>query len=278
MKSASRWLGLVPPALTAVALVYCYFSTLRGMVDQWSTDADMTHGFAVPLVVAWIVWNERRRWQQLPAEFCWWGLALLVAGAVIHTVAELGAGLFAGSIAFVISVTGAALLMGGAGRLRVWVFPLLLSLFMLPKLAIVYNQVTLPLQLLASRLSVGILWMTGIAASRQGNILTVSGHQLLVSEACSGIRYLLPFCFLAVVFAYLADPKPWMRIALMVTAAPISMLANAVRVAAAGYFPSLLAPGSHEGSGVLVFVLCLAALIPARSLFNAVHTRYQRHA
>ena len=130
--------------LTAVALLLCYAPTLRGMFEQWSNDEDMSHGFLVPIVVLWSVWRERGRWRALPVEPSWWGWAVLAAGAGMQLVAALGAGLFAGSVAFLVSVAGAVLALGGFAWLRAWAFPLLLALFMLPKLALVYNQATLP--------------------------------------------------------------------------------------------------------------------------------------
>ena len=74
--------------LAALALLLCYASTLRGMFDQWWNDEDMSHGFAVPLVVAWIVWRERARWLNLPVSPTWWGFLFLAAAAameLIHT-------------------------------------------------------------------------------------------------------------------------------------------------------------------------------------------------
>ena len=261
-------------ALTAVALVLCYAPTLRGMFEQWSNDEDMSHGFVVPLVVLWIVWRERERWRALPAEPSWWGWAVLAAGAGMQFAAALGAGLFAGSVAFLVSVVGAVLSLGGFAWLRAWAFPLLLTLFMLPKLALVYNQATLPLQLLASRMAAGILTAVGIGVIREGNILDVAGRRVCVVEACNGIRYLLSLGFMAVVFAYLSDTKPWMRLALLAAAVPIAVVANAVRVAAAGWLPSLAAGTPHAISGWFLFVLCLATLVLVRRLFNKVYARY----
>jgi len=106
-----------------------------------------------------------------------------------------------------VSVAGAVLSLGGFAYLRAWALPLLLALFMLPKLALVYNQVTLPLQLFASRMAAGILTASGIAVIREGNILDVAGRRVSVVEACNGIRYLLSLGFMAVVFAYLSDTK-----------------------------------------------------------------------
>jgi hypothetical protein len=83
--------------------------------------------------------------------------------------------------------------------LYAWIMalPLLLALFMLPKLALVYNQVTLPLQLLASRIAAGILTAAGIGVIREGNILDVAGHRVSVVEAAylsSSARGFSPRC------------------------------------------------------------------------------------
>jgi exosortase len=261
-------------AVTAVALVVCYAPILRGMFDQWLHDEDMGHGLVVPIVILWIVWRERKRWMALSPQPSWWGLALLAAAACVHFMSVMGAGLFAGSVAFVLSVAGAVLCLGGPAFFRTWTFPFLLALFMLPKLAIVYNQVTLPLQLLASRLAEVMLLAGGTSVIREGNIIDAGGHRIAVAEACSGIRYLLSLGFVAVVLAYLSDAKPWMRVALLAAAVPVAILANAMRVAASASVPALDAGALHAFAGCLVFVLCLAMLAIVRHLLNAAYAHY----
>jgi len=261
--------------LTAVALVACYARTLRGMFDQWSNDEDMSHGFLVPIVILWIVWRERARWRALEAEPNGWGFALLGAAAGMQFAGVLGVGLFAGAVAFLVSIAGAVLCLGGFAWLRALAFPLALAVFMLPKLAVLYNQVTLPLQLLASRIAAGILTAAGMGVIREGNILDVGGRRVAVVDACNGIRYLLSLGFMAVVLAYLSDSKPWMRWALLAAAVPIAILANAVRVAAAAWLPPLETGVPHAVCGGFIFVLCLATLMLLRRLFNKVYVRYQ---
>lgn len=256
------------------ALLACHLSTLGGMAAQWWHDEDMGHGFLVPFVIGWIVWNERRRWRSVPVQPSWWGIPMLIAGAALHFAATLGVGLFAASVAFLISAAGAIVCLAGFGRLRAWAFPLFLSLFMLPKLAFAYNLVTLPLQLLASRMAAGLLSAGGIGVIREGNILDVAGHRVAVAEACNGIRYLLPLGFMAVVLAYVLDPKAWMRIALLVLAVPLAILANAVRVAAAASIPALDSGAPHATVGAVIFLLCLAALAGAQRLFHTVSVRH----
>jgi exosortase len=258
--------------LAALALLICYAATLRGMITQWWTDEDMSHGFAVPLVIAWIVWRERARWQSLPALPTRWGFPLLAGAAAMQVISSLGLGLFASSVALLISTIGAILCLGGFAFLKVWSFPLALSLFMLPKLAIVYNQTTLPLQLLASRLAATALSSTGFRVIREGVILDVSGHRVSVVEACSGVRYLLSLAFIAVVFAYLADVKPWMRAALLIAAVPIAIVANAIRVAVSAAVPALDSGTPHEAAGWAVFVLCLFMILLVHWTFNSVYT------
>lgn len=266
--------------ITILALLLCYASTLRGMFDQWTGDEDMGHGLAVPVVILWIVWRERQRWERLLLKPSAWGFVLLLTGAALHLAGVLGVGLFASAVALLISAAGAVVCFGGFQLLRAWAFPFLLALFMLPKLAIVYNQATLPLQLGASRLAAAILTSAGIGVIREGNILDVNGHRVAVTEACNGIRFLLPLGFVSVLFAYLAEPqdrksrsKTWMRGALLVSAVPLAMVANAVRVAASAWVPALDSGTPHIILGAVIFVFTLALLLPLRGLLNAIYGR-----
>lgn len=268
------WLRL---AIIAAALLICYAQILSGMVDQWLHDDDMSQGLVVPIVILWIVWRERSRWRIVPTKPSYWGFGILLLAAAIHTVAALGAGLFAGSVAFLLSVVGLIVLLRGFALLRAWAFPLLLFLFMLPKLAVVYNQGTLPLQLLASRTAAAILTFSHIGIIRQGNILEVSGHSIEVAEACSGIRYLLPLGFIGLVFGYFSDRKPWMRLALFVAAVPVAILANAVRVAAAAWQPALEGGTPHAVMGAAIFLGCFGILAGLHAGFNALYRSF-RHA
>lgn len=265
LDSRKKWLL----AATAIVLIVCYRRVIAGMVDQWMTDEDAGHGFVVPFAIAFVLWRERGRWTRISLRPSAWGLVFITAGVALQAVSAIGAGLFAGSVALLLSIIGAVICLGGFELLRSWAFPLALMLFMLPKLALVYNQVTLPLQLLASRMAAGILTASGVAVLRSGNVLDVSGHRVAVAEACNGIRYLLPLGFTSVLFAYLTDPRAWMRVVFLIWAIPVAIAANAVRVAAAAYSPRLAEGNPHTLLGTVIFLLCLATLVPFRRLWNA---------
>jgi exosortase len=254
--------------LTAVALALCYAPVLRGMAGQWWNDEDMGHGFVVPLVIAWLLWRERDRWRSLSPRPEAWGFVLLGLAAMLHVASAVGVGLFAGAVALVLSMAGAVVAIGGRAYARAWAFPLFLSVFMLPKLAIVYNAVTLPLQLLASRLAALMLTLSGVAVMRQGNILDVGGHQVAVAEACSGMRYLLPLAFATLVLARITNAKPWMGLVLVLFTIPAAILSNAARVAISGYLPLFTETAYHDLLGWVLFVVCLAAVAGMHSLLK----------
>jgi exosortase len=254
--------------ISVALLALCYARTLSGMVYQWTNDEDMGHGFAVPFVMLFVVWRERKRWQTLRPEPNAWGFAFLAMGAGMQFLSALGTGLFAGSVAFLISLFGLVVCFGGFPYVKAWAFPLLLGLFMLPKLAVVYNQTTLPMQLLASRMAAGMLTATGFGVIREGNILDVGGHRVMVAEACSGIRYLLPLGFMAVLIGYFSDRRPWMRVVMAALAMPLAIVANAFRVAASAAVPRLAEGTPHELIGLVIFVLCLGALMLCSKWLN----------
>jgi exosortase len=239
----------------------------------WWNDPDLGHCFIVPLAALWIIWRERHSWIEIPPEPTWWGLPVLLLGAAMQAAAVLGVGVFTESVAFLVSITGAVLALGGFRFLKAWAFPLALLVFMLPKLVAVYNQVTLPLQLLATRLAALLLSIVAAGVVRDGNVLNVGGHLVEVTEACNGLRYLLSLGFVGALFGYVADTKIWIRVTLLVAAVPLAIAGNALRVAAAGYVPALDAGTLHEVAGASIFALCVVGLILLRVLLQAVPER-----
>jgi len=134
--------------------------------------------------------------------------------------------------------------------------------------------VTLPLQLLASRLAAFLLAITGFGVIRSGNILEVGGRSIAVAEACNGIRFLLPLGFVAVLLGDLTRSKVWTRLALVLTAVPLAILANGVRVAAAGAVPALSDGTPHLVSGWIIFAACIAVFLLTAWLFDTLESRF----
>ena len=220
----------------------------------------MAHGFVVPLVILWVVWRERDRWRSLPRKTSLWGYAILALAAGLDFAGALGVGLFARSLAFLLSVAGAILCLGGFAWLRVWTFPFVLALFMLPKLAIVYNQVTLPLQLLATRLAATDAYRSRV---RGGPIRQHSERS--GSSNCGGgsLRWYPLSDSFGLHRAGSRLPERFETVDANRAGAgggPVAILANGIRVAAAAPIPALATGPMHSMAGWLIFLLCLITL------------------
>ena len=253
-------------------LLASYAPVLWRLVRQWDYDPDMGHGFFVPLVAGFIVWQKRAELLALKPSPNWWGLAVVLYGGLQLWIATLGAELFLARTAFVISVIGIVLLLGGTAWVRALAFPLFLLFFMIPIPTVVYNSITFPLQLLASRVSTEALNLMQIPVLREGNVLELAEQKLSVVEACSGIRSLLSLTFLSLVYGYFFESKVWMRVALFVSTIPIAIVANASRVTLTGvlteYKPELAEGFFHTASGWVIFMVALAILIGLHQILN----------
>ena len=260
MRSRSHWWLVVAAAL----LCLVHTATLRSLATHWLDDADMGHGFGVPLVVGWMIWRSSRAGVPIHGSPSRLTLPVAVLAAVLHILGVLAGGLFVSSVAFCLGLIALVLGWGGRPALRRLAFPLGLLVFMLPKLAVLYNQVTLPMQLLATRIAALLLSATGIATTRDGNLLHLPNADLAVVEACNGIRYLLSLAFLLTVWLGLREPRISRRLLLWAALPLVAILGNGLRVASAGWVaefaPRWRSEAAHEWVGILIFVLCLALL------------------
>ena len=254
-----------PVAIFGTLVLVCYAPTLKALVAQWIDDPDMGHGFFVPLVAGYIVWQRRDQLLAMESKPNWWGLAVAVWGALQMMVGALGAELFTTRTAFVVTLIGVVLFLGGTEVLRKLAFPLCLLFLMIPIPAVIYNQITFPLQILASRLAAGALSVFGIPVFREGNILELPSQRLSVVEACSGIRSLLSLTFLSLVYGYFFEKKTWIRIALFLATIPVAILANGSRVTVTGVLseirPDLAEGFFHESTGLVIFLVAAVILI-----------------
>jgi len=265
----------VPMGVIFALLVVCYFPVLKHLLWQWENDADMGHGFFVPVIAAYIAWQRRDEVLATPVKPNYWGLLLIAWGAVQLIIGMLGVELFLQRTAFLISLVGAILTIGGTGVVRALAFPLFLLIFMIPIPAVIYTQITFPLQLFASRVAETVLAMLGIPVLRDGNVLELASQKLSVVEACSGIRSLLSLTFLSLVYAYFFDAKTWMRAALFVATIPIAILANAGRVTITGILSEWrtdLAQGFfHSVEGWIIFIVAMIFMIITHQVINRVY-------
>jgi exosortase len=250
-----------------------YAPVLRSMVLQWWDDPNYGHGLLVPVFAAYILWRERARWRTLRVQASDYGLPIMFLALGLLILGMLGAELFTARVSLLILISGIIVFLAGWQVLRSIAFPIGYLFFMIPLPALVYYQLTFPLQLWASRLGAHGLVMLGVHTVREGNLLILPNVTLEVVEACSGIRSLFSLLAVVVAYGYLAEHSIWKRCLLVVLAVPIVILSNALRLIATGALSFVFGPKvdlgpTHTLLGLGFFALAFLSIILVHRLLH----------
>jgi exosortase len=179
---------------------------------------------------------------------------------------------------FVVLLYGLALALGGRGSLRVLFFPIIFLLLMIP-LNFLDEKVGFPLQLLMARSSTGILNFFGIETTRIGTGIYSRVFHFDVAAPCSGIRSLMALTTVTAAYAYVTQQVQWKRWVLFLSAMPLAVLGNIVRVTSIAlvaevYGQEIAAKAYHEYSGFIVFPVALTTMVIIGLLLNFSFRRY----
>ncbi len=264
-------------------LVLLYFPILKLLVYQWGTDPDYGHGFFVPLFSGYVLWRERERWTTTAIKPSNFGFVVMLGAVGLLLLGSLGAELFTSRFSLLILLVGMILFLAGWKMLRAVSFPLSYLMWMIPLPVIIYNQITFPLQLIASRLATAWLELARVPVLRDGNILIMSNYSLEVVEACSGIRSLMTLMALAVAYGYLVSPQRWVRYILAAIMVPIAIITNAIRIMGAGILARHFGPQAaegflHEFSGWTIFMVALALMFGSHWILRRLGERQRKSA
>jgi exosortase len=236
------------------------------MVQQWWSDPNYGHGFLVPVLAAYILWRRRGHIRAARLVASNWGLPIMLFATGLLIIGTLGAEHFTARISLLFLMAGMIVFLFGWQTLRLVAFPLGYLVFMIPLPALIYYQLTFPLQSLASRLGAGGLMAVGIPIVREGNLLVLPNCTLEVVEACSGVRSLLSLLSAVVGYAYLAESGAWKRWCLAAATIPIVILSNGCRLVASGALSFLFGPQvdsglAHTALGMAFFALAFLAIL-----------------
>jgi len=262
VSSPRDWL---PYAAIALLLVVLYHRVAAKLVYDWYTIPDYSHGFLVPFFAAFLVWDKRKVLQATPIKQTWSGIVLIVFSIMVLVLGVYGVELFTARISFILMLTGLIATFFGWTMVRELRFPLLVLLLAIPFPAILFNRITFPLQLLASRIASDILPLLGVPTLHEGNVIELPVMKLEVAEACSGIRSLMSLFTLAVFYGYFLEKTTKRRVILALASIPIAVTANVARIVGTGLCVQYWDPDKalgffHEFSGWVMFVVSLACL------------------
>jgi exosortase len=269
--------------LLAVTFLVLYWPVLRKLVHDWATDDNYSHGFLIVPLAAFFGWQQRARLIATPLQPRWTGLLIVGASIAVLLTGLLGAELFLSRISMLGVLAGGIVFVLGWRHLSVLMFPLAFLLLMIPIPAIIFNQIAFPLQLLASRVGQAALVALNIPVLREGNLIVLANTTLEVAEACSGIRSLVSLLTLGIVYGYLIDRRPVVRVLLAAATIPVAIVTNGLRVAGTGIAAHYYGRGAAEGffhtfSGWLVFVAAFGLLFAIANAIRFLRPEPRRSA
>src|SRR5581483_4242197 len=262
--------SVVRPALLAliaiVVAIFAFSGALGELVHRWTSEEEYSHGFLIPAVSVWLLWNRR---DVLLASFgrpSWLGLVVILVAAIIQVVGEYSSLFILSDLAFILVLVGIALAAGGYPLLKTTFVAIAFLIFAIPLPYFIKSKLTLQLQLISSQLGVDVINWFQIPVYLEGNVIDLGYYKLQVVEACSGLRYLYPLLSLSFLAAYLFQAPIWQRVLVFLSGIPITIGMNGFRIGMVGvtvdhWGPKMADEALHMFEGWVIFIACAALLI-----------------
>jgi exosortase len=259
----ARALALLPAALTAIAFAVLFAQPMYLLVRDWWSLPEAGHGLLLAPVAIWLAWKSGIRADAKGNVAL--GITMLVLAVLIRFAAGLAAELFTMRASVVLALGGLTVYHYGFKQLLRWWLPFLLACLSIPLPELITQALALPLQFKASEMGAALLRWREIPVLLTGNVIRLPGHELFVTEACSGLRSLTALLALAVLMGGLMFKHPITRVLLVLLAIPIAIVINGVRVFMTGFLVYFVDPKLGEGfmhltEGWLLFLVSLASI------------------
>jgi exosortase D (VPLPA-CTERM-specific) len=269
------------PLLLAITILFAmvaYWGGLSELVGRWNRQEEYSHGFFIPLISIWMLWNRREALLGSLGKPAWAGVGLVAVAVAMLMLGEVTALFILIQYGFLLCLLGLMMAFGGMSLVRVTFLPIAFLVFAIPLPYFIDAQLSWRLQLLSSQIGVDVLRMIGASVYLEGNIIDLGEYKLQVVDACSGLRYLYPLLSIGFLIGYMYQGSLWQRAAIVLSTIPITVLMNSIRIAAVGVlvqrWGSDMADGFlHYFEGWIIFVTCLLVLMLEIWLFERVGSR-----
>ena len=257
------------------ALFLMLFHSSHSVMLKWWNREDYNYCYLIPLIVLYLLWEKRHRLRQTPSRPSWIGFIPFMVGLILFWLGELGGEYYTMYLSSWFLLLGLCWIHFGWFKLKTAIFPIALILAMFPPPNFIYYNLSLKLKLISSQLGVWALQTVGKTAYREGNIIDLGFTKLQVVDACNGLRYLFPLIILAILVSYFSKSALWKKVFITISAIPISIFINGIRIASVGLLypiwgPKVAVGFFHDLSGWIIFMISLGILLLELWLLNVL--------
>ncbi|MEP6572548.1 MAG: exosortase/archaeosortase family protein [Gemmatimonadota bacterium] len=277
VRSERTALRYAPYVLLLLAFALLFAQPARLLVRDWWNDPEAGHGLLLAPLSLWLGWRAGllRETRAQP----WLGSIVLGGAVLLRYVSGLAAELFTMRLSMIFAAAGIVLFFWGWRQLTHWWLSFVLFMLSVPVPAVLTTALALPLQFRASAMGAWLLASRHVPVHLSGNIISLPGRQLFVTEACSGLRSLTALLSLGVLVGGLWLRSPVSRALIILAAIPVAMVVNSVRVFMTGFLVYYVSPSLGEGfmhlsEGWLLFVVAFGILSSFTWLTAQVENRF----
>jgi exosortase len=248
--------------LTAIGFAVLFGSAFTSLLSDWWYNPEASHGLIIGPLAVWLG-LRRRQWASMPNRTL--GIAVLLCAVLLRIVAGMAAEQYTMRLSMIGAAGGLTLFFLGVRQLTAWWLPATLLVLSVPLPELVISRIALPLQFTASELGASLLRARHVPVMLAGNIIRMPGHELFVTEACSGLRSLTALLSLGVLIGGTALRHPLTRAVLLAAAIPIAVLVNGARVFVTGFVVYFVSADAGKGilhatEGWLMFIAAFVVL------------------
>ena len=262
----TKILHILTLVIVVVVGLLMYSPALVDLVERWEKQEEYSHGFLIPFVTLYFIWQKKQSLKNIPFQATWLGFTLVLLGLVLYIVGNISILYTFIDYSLIMVLTGLIWSMLGTQALKVIIVPLLMLIFAIPLPYFLDAILSSELQLLSSRLGVEFIIWCKIPVFLEGNVIDLGDFKLQVVEACSGLRYLFPLMSIGFICAYLFNTVLWKRVLVFLSSIPITIIMNSFRIGVVGLLVNQwgieVAEGFlHDFEGWAVFMASLTLMI-----------------
>jgi len=271
-RSRLHWIVLGVAVAGALAL---YAPVMAGMASDWTEFPSLSHGFAIPLISAYLLWNRRHLLAEAQVEGSWVGLPLVILALGMLVIGSLGGESFVARLSLPVALLGAVLfLLGTRVARQAWVAIAYLA-FMIPLPYLTLKVLTYQSRLFDAGLTAHALDWLGVPVLRDGVMLQLPNMTLEVADECSSVPAIAALLALGAAYGQLQARPTWMRAVLTLAAAPLGLLSNIIRLiltSLGAYYlgPIVLNNLIHKFNGTTVFLATVVLLVVLDALLTRI--------
>ena len=233
----------------ALAIVVLFRHDVGDLAHIWWTSTTFGHCLFIGPVVAWLVWQRRAQLAELTPVAWWPGLLLVAVGGLGWFLGEVAGVAFARHFGLAFMLQGAVVTVLGPNVARGLLFPLCYAIFLVP----FGEDLEGPLQTVTVEMIMPLLHLFGVPAQVDGVLITIPNGYFEVAEACSGAKFVIAMIAYGTLVANVCFVSWRRRIAFMVMAMVVPIIANGLRAFGTIYAAHLTSVEQATGMDHIVY-------------------------